>query len=136
MKKRDRQDPRGKQKGAPQHDLDQHGPKTYGRFIEQLHSRPPEEPDHQEPHHDDPADERLFSHRVQHDEADQNSDKNRLEQDIDRHGHNRENFQLRGGAESHPVEPRSHIDPTHPDKPTRGGLTPDTTPGQAPRRRH
>jgi hypothetical protein len=29
-----------------------------------------------------------------------------LSRDIDRHGHNRENYQVWGGAESHPEMPR------------------------------
>ena len=37
--------------------------------------------------HDDVGKDRLFEGREQHDEADKNSEKNRLARDVDRHGH-------------------------------------------------
>jgi hypothetical protein len=37
--------------------------------------------------HDDVGKDRLFENREQHDEADKNSEKNRLAKDVDRHGH-------------------------------------------------
>ena len=37
--------------------------------------------------HDDTGKDRLFEGREQHDEADQASERNRLEKDIDRHNH-------------------------------------------------
>ncbi|MFL5619195.1 MAG: hypothetical protein ACJ79A_12490 [Gemmatimonadaceae bacterium] len=37
--------------------------------------------------HDDPARDRLFADRQQHDEADKNSEKTRLARDVQRHGH-------------------------------------------------
>jgi hypothetical protein len=37
--------------------------------------------------HDDAGKDRLFEGREQHDEADKNSEKNRLARDVDRHGH-------------------------------------------------
>jgi hypothetical protein len=52
--------------------------------------------------HDDPAKDRLFADRQQHDEADKNSEKTRLERDIDRHGHDPEQFQVHKGKENHP----------------------------------
>jgi hypothetical protein len=37
--------------------------------------------------HDDKGKDRLFEGREQHDEADKNSEKNRLARDVQRHGH-------------------------------------------------
>ena len=37
--------------------------------------------------HDDPAKDRLFADRQQHDEADKNSEKTRRARDVDRHKH-------------------------------------------------
>jgi hypothetical protein len=37
--------------------------------------------------HDDTGKDRLFEGREQHDEADKNSEKNRLARDVDRHDH-------------------------------------------------
>ena len=37
--------------------------------------------------HDDVGRDRLFEGREQHDEADKNSEKNRLARDVQRHGH-------------------------------------------------
>ena len=48
--------------------------------------------------HDTDGRHRLFEERQQHDEADKNSEKNRLERDIREHGHDREDFQVRGGS--------------------------------------
>ena len=45
---------------------------------------------------------RMMEGREQHDEGDKNSDKNRLIKDIQRHGHDKEQFQVPGGAENHP----------------------------------
>ncbi|MGI9140678.1 MAG: hypothetical protein ACR2GJ_06190, partial [Gemmatimonadaceae bacterium] len=63
---------------------------------------------------------RLFEGREQHDEADRNSDKNRLDRDIRDHGHNRENFQVPGGSASSRAMPRNPINPGEPDAPTAG----------------
>jgi hypothetical protein len=45
---------------------------------------------------------RLFENREQFDEAEMHSEKTRLSRDANRHEHDRENFQIEGGAESHP----------------------------------
>ena len=37
--------------------------------------------------HDDVGKDRMFEDREQHDEADKNSEKNRLARDVQRHGH-------------------------------------------------
>jgi hypothetical protein len=69
----------------------------------------------------------LFEEREQHDEADKNSEKNRLDRDISEHGHNRDNFQVRGGSASSRAERRDHINPTEPDAPTPGSPSAATT---------
>jgi hypothetical protein len=123
---------RGQQKGAPQHAEGEHGAKTKARIREIVQSGG-NEPAETEPQdrstHADPASQRLFSRRAQHDEAEANSEKTRLSRDIDRHGHVRENFQVPGGAESHPVTPRRSIAPEEPDRPNpNDGLAPEETP--------
>ena len=110
---------KGRQKGAQRHAEGEHGEKTRARLREDLQSRPsergePESAPHESP---DPASERLFSGREQHDEAELNSEKTRLSRDIDRHGHVRENFQVVCGAEAHPVMPGSSTIPEQPDRP-------------------
>lgn len=70
----------GRQKGAQTHAEGQHGKKAHSRFLEQLHEgRPPATSElgaeavkggH-----------RLHEDRQQHDEADKNSEKNRLNRD-------------------------------------------------------
>lgn len=118
----------GRQKGPQQHAEGAHGEKTHQRFIEQLHegpSREEKQPGHakhrnQDAAHQAPGKHRLFENRQQHSEPEKNSEKTRLSRDIDRHDHNRENFQVVGGAESSPAMPRSHTNLTNPDAPTRG----------------
>lgn len=118
----------GRQKGPQRHAEGAHGEKTHRRFIEQLHegtSREPEEAGegkhvNQDPQHRTPGKHRLFENRQQHAEPEKNSEKTRLSRDIDRHDHNRENFQVVGGAESSRAMPRSRTNPTNPDAPSRG----------------
>lgn len=78
MTKRD-----GQQKGAQTHAEGEHGTKAHARFIESLHeSREPPAPEvgteSAEGGH------RLREDREQHDEADKNSEKNRLNRDVKR----------------------------------------------------
>ena len=118
---RKQDDQRGKQKGPQQHAEGQHGEKAHERFLEEIHhseASPPETGPREMPTDEHPQDggHRLFERREQHDTADRESDKNRLVKDIDRHGHNPENFQVPGGAASHPELPPEHIDPAHPDR--------------------
>jgi hypothetical protein len=119
-------DPRGEQKGAQQHDEGQYGPKAYeakwaeitdhsgarkeseraagdpargGNKVEgdaELHERIMANPDFN-------ADggHRLFENRKQHDEAEKNSEKNRRIIDVERHGHDADQFQLPGGRSRH-----------------------------------
>ena len=73
----------GKQKGAQTHAEGQHGRKAHARFVESLHegSAPAAEElvgDARE------GGRRLHEDREQHDEADKNSEKNRLNRDVKR----------------------------------------------------
>lgn len=47
---------------------------------------------------------RLFEGREQHDEADKNSDKNRLIKDVEEHHHDPQQFQIPGGRETDGTE--------------------------------
>jgi len=89
----------GVQKGPQDHAEGQHGAKTRSKILEQLHSRngngvvdpgktAPETPKNL-PHHN--SAHRLFEERQQHDEAEKNSEKTRLNREIE----------------------RRHLDPTH-----------------------
>jgi hypothetical protein len=115
-------DERGNQKGAQRHAEGQQGEKTKSRQKEQLHSGSGsrEEATHREAQHPADGGHRLFEQREQHDEAELNSEKNRLDSDIDVHGHDRENFQVRGGAKNVRVESRHAINPQNPDAPQPG----------------
>jgi hypothetical protein len=75
MSKRD-----GQQKGAQTHAEGQHGEKAHSHFIESLHEeRPPLASElNAEPIE---GTRRLRENREQHDEAEKNSEKNRLEHD-------------------------------------------------------
>ena len=119
-------DPRGKQKGPQAHAEGQHGEKAHSRFLEEIQASSPDRDDgargdEDARRHGPDGGHRLFERRGQHDPADEASDKNRLDKDIDAHGHVRENFQVRGGAASHPELPSEHIDPEHPDRRSRRG---------------
>ena len=114
----------GNQKGAQAHAEGQQGAKTRSRLKQQINDEGAREETHSqreandpnrfgkraqtaaEPHEDDfPESDgrhRLFEGRQQHDEADKNSEKTRLERDIDRHGHDAEQFQVHKGKENHP----------------------------------
>lgn len=121
---RDRDDP-GTRKGAQQHAEGMQGPKTRAKLLEQLHGEQPEPATSIEAHaHDAPGENRLFEQREQHDEAEKNSEKNRLDRDIREHGHNRDNFQVEGGAASSRAARRDHINPTEPNAPSPGAKMP------------
>jgi hypothetical protein len=74
----------GQQKGAQPHAEGQHGEKAHARFVESLHES-------REPPSDVSAksaangSHRLREDREQHDEAEKNSEKNRLEREVKRH---------------------------------------------------
>ena len=84
----------GVQKGPQDHAEGQHGSKTRGKILEQLHSgngngaAPPDpvlnplQPIKKPAHHN--AAHRLFEERKQHDAAEKNSEKTRLNREIER----------------------------------------------------
>ena len=132
----------GRQKGAQRHAEGAHGEKTRRRLVEQLHegksgeTEQPRNAKHanQDTSHQAPGKHRLFENRQQHSEPEKNSEKTRLSRDIDRHDHNRENFQVVGGAESSRATPRSRTNPTNPDAPSRG-MSPAPEPEEPASRR-
>jgi hypothetical protein len=85
----------GVQKGPQDHAEGQHGSKTHSKFLEQLkngngNGATPEAPTNgtetkKSPAHHNAA-HRLFEQRQQHDEAEKNSEKTRLNREIER-GH-------------------------------------------------
>ena len=96
----------GGQRGPQGHAEGQHGSKTHQAFLDQLHagesgrereekealSEPRGSQDNPEGKH------RIFEGRQQHDEADKNSEKNRLVKEIDRRDDlDREDHQVPGG---------------------------------------
>jgi hypothetical protein len=112
MAKKHRDDERGTQKGAVTHtEAGQHGDKAH-EFIqtEQIRSSRAQSAKGEDaagdPNHDDPGQQRLFENREQHDEAEKNSEATRLSKDVQRHGHDREQFdKILGGKERHPAMP-------------------------------
>ena len=140
-------DDRGEQKGAQAHAEGQHGgvarehiksqinndgaedethgapraagdPNRHGKHSEEAHAV--HEAMIDAPVENNDGRHRLFENRKQHDEADHNQDKNRLGKDVNRHGHNREQFQLEGGRETHPALPPDGPDVTV-KSPAKGG---------------
>jgi hypothetical protein len=88
MGKREKQALKGHQKGAQTHaEGTQHGEKTHEAILEQLNANGAGEAANDAPeltprygkHH-------IYEDRQQHDEADKNADKNRLQRDLDRKG--------------------------------------------------
>lgn len=81
----------GVQKGPQDHAEGQHGSKTHGKFLEQLHSGNGTLPDVEQngserpknPAHHNAA-HRLFEEREQHDAAEKNSEKTRLNREVER----------------------------------------------------
>lgn len=83
MAKKHRKDKRGKQKGPQAHAEGQHGSKTHGQFIDQLHtgSRDERLEERVERKREEAAYEgkrRLVEDRQQHDEGEKNSERTRL----------------------------------------------------------
>ena len=139
-------DDRGEQKGAQAHAEGQHGAIAREHLKQQINNegaedetrsmREANDPNrhgkHSEEAHalhegmiasageDSDGGHRLFENRKQHDEADHNQDKNRLGIDVNRHHHNREQFQLEGGRETHPALPRDEPHSTV-KSPAKGG---------------
>jgi hypothetical protein len=126
-------DPRGEQKGAQAHGEGQHGPKAFEARKAEINDHGQErggQPGRSEraqndprsadgsdahlhedkladPHQERDGGHRLFENRLQHDEAEKNSEKNRAMIDVDRHKHDREQFQVPHGRESHPAVPQT-----------------------------
>jgi hypothetical protein len=81
----------GVQKGPQDHAEGQHGSKTHSKFLEQLKNGNGTAPENSEnelerpknPGHRNAA-HRLFEQRQQHDEAEKNSEKTRLQREIER----------------------------------------------------
>ena len=108
---RKNEDDRGTQKGGQRHAEGGHGDRTHAALKDQLEGGPsgaqrrnPEAAG--DPTHSDRGKDRLFESREQHDDVERESEKNRLARDIERHGHDRERFQVPGGKERHPAAPR------------------------------
>ena len=96
----------GTQGGPQTHAEGQHGSKAHQAFLDQLHSgksggERDEKESLSEPRgsQDNPEGKhRIFEGRQQHDEADKNSEKNRLQKEIDRRDDlEREDHQVPGG---------------------------------------
>lgn len=135
-KRKHSDDDRGEQKGAQAHAEGQHGAVTRSQLKQQINNKGAQEETHStreandpnrhgkqgggslEPHEqamaggESDGKHRLFENRKQHDEADLNSGKNRLNKDVSRHGHEREQFQIPGGRETHPALPQDGPDGT------------------------
>jgi len=111
---------RGKQKGAQRHGEGQHGPAARAHLLGQFRSGERKAPAGGARGHEPDGGHRLFERREQRDHAEQRSEKNRLDRDVREHGHNRENFQARGGSASARATPRNRINPGEPDAPTPG----------------
>jgi hypothetical protein len=83
----------GVQKGPQHHAEGQHGSKTHSKFLEQLktgngNGAEPDASENELPSKKNPAHHnaahRLFEQRQQHDEAEKNSEKTRLNREIER----------------------------------------------------
>lgn len=127
-------DPRGEQKGAQAHGEGQHGAKAYEARKAEISDHGRERGGRQgqseraqhDPRNDDGSDadaheakianpidqrdggHRLFENRLQHDEAERASEKNRLTIDVESHKHDRDEFQVRGGHAEHPAAHYNH----------------------------
>lgn len=90
---------RGDQKGPQRHAEGQHGGKTHDRFVEQLAEGRPRERSEQEVNAQ-PGSHRLREDRQQHDEAEKDSEKNRLAIEADRGRAHPDDHRPNGGADS------------------------------------
>lgn len=136
-------DPRGEQQGAVERDEHLHGDKAYqarkaeisdhGQERGGAHGRSEraahdprrdgtDADDHERMLARSPADadggHRLYENRTQHDEAEKNSEKNRRDIDMQRHGHDHEQFQGRGG---HAGSAHGHDEPARVKSTGQGG---------------
>ena len=90
---------RGDQKGPQQHAEGQHGDKTHDRLVEQRNEGRSRERSEQGMNAQ-PGGHRLHEDREQHDEAEKNSEKNRLATDADRGKADPDDHNLNGGADT------------------------------------
>ena len=74
---------RGDRKGAQRHAEGSQGPTAREALREQLQSGAAGDPPARREHHDADARHRLADDREQHDDAELNSEKNRLDRDVD-----------------------------------------------------
>ena len=93
------QNKEGIQKGPQDHAEGQHGSKTHGKFLEQLHSGNSsnatplsDSVDHRKHLARHNAEPRLFGDREQHDEAEKKSEKTRLHRELERRGYQEEDI--------------------------------------------
>lgn len=111
-------DDRGEQKGAQEHAQGQHGAATRAQLKQQINNNGASAAEQAAAAEDAQAVEtrqgkhKIYEGRKQHDEADKNAEKNRLMRDIDRFDLDREQFQVRGGRETHPALPPDGPDET------------------------
>ena len=127
-------DSRGEQKGAQTHNEGDHGDKAYaarkaeisnhGAELEARSQREANDPNRggkqagheaelhermiSNPSFENDGGHRLFENRIQHDEAEKNSEKNRRDVDMERHDHDPESFQGRGGHTGHSATTPEH----------------------------
>ena len=109
-------DDRGEQKGAQGHAEGQHGGVTRELLKQQINANGARTGD-VDAEEAAAVENRLGKHKIyegrsQHDPADQHAEKNRLQRDIDRLDLDREQFQVRGGRETHPALPQDGPDQT------------------------
>jgi hypothetical protein len=126
MAKQDKQNRKGAVGGAQEHEEGQHGKVSMdalnqprnadGTHHHELGKREANDPNRHGKHSDEAAahheheigasehdgKHRLFEERKQHDEAERNSDKNRIIKDVAKHHHDPEQFQIPGGRDVHP----------------------------------
>lgn len=127
-------DTRGEQKGAQAHGEGQHGPKAYEARKAEISDNGRErggelgksERAQHDPRSADGSDaamherkianpelerdggHRLFENRLQHDHAEKHSEQTRLQIDVQRHGHDHDQFQIPGGHTGHPATTPEH----------------------------
>ncbi len=127
-------DHRGEQKGAQAHGEGQHGPKAYEARKREIsdhdQQRGGEHGRSERAAHDPRAGDgsdaglheqkiaapelnrdgghRLFENRLQHDHAEKHSEQTRLQIDVQRHGHDHDQFQIPGGHTGHPATTPEH----------------------------
>jgi hypothetical protein len=93
----------GRQKGAQRHAEGQHGSKAHSHFIESLHEGGEPAPNELGVALPDGG-HRLHEDREQHDEAEKNSEKNRLEREAKRHRIDRASPQVPEALKGSPPE--------------------------------